>query len=149
MVSTSWRSNRKSPCDGFSFAASKSDRWTKKCRYRPTAPPPYKAGQANRKHTCTSERTHLEREREREGTDSRRQSVSVDDSKVGYCRHDRNVLTARSRFCRLVVLPQRLQRGHPVWRLHGKLPHHFTEGIQTHSNRFMRASNTPTGIQIF
>lgn len=118
------------------------------CRYWPTEPLPYKAGQANRKHTCTSERTHLERERER-GENSRRQSVSVDNSKVGYCYHDRNVLTTRSRFCRLVVLPQCLQRGHPVWRLHGNLPHHFTKRVQTQSKRFMKASNTQTGIQIF
>lgn len=46
--------------------------------YRPTAPLPYRAGRANRKHTCTSERTHLDRE------DSRRRSVSTDNAKISW-----------------------------------------------------------------
>lgn len=36
-------------------------------------------------------------------------------------------LTTGSRLSRLIVLPQGLQGGQPVWRLHAKLLHHFAK----------------------
>lgn len=41
--------------------------------------------------------------------------------------HSHRSHTTGSRFSRLVALPQSLQRGQPVWRLHAELLHHFAE----------------------